>query len=165
MCVERNYCAMKAERQTGLVPLLLDLTNPSPAQGWAHQERMSLAQRGPSDLVMALGLMHHLAIGNNVPWDRVAGFLARLGRELIVEFAPKDDSQVARMLAGRRDGFVDYHQAGFEAALGRHFQIAARMLIPGSLRWLYAMRRRTAPTDTIPADTIPPDMVLAKLPD
>ncbi len=64
-----------------------------------------------------------------------------------MEFVPKDDSQVATMLAVRRDVFTDYHQAGFEAALGRYFQIAARLPIPGSVRWLYAMRRRAAPTE------------------
>jgi hypothetical protein len=148
VCVERNYRGMqteagsRAEWPSLLVPLLLDLTNPSPALGWAHQERMSLAQRGPADLVMALGLVHHLAIGNNLPWDRIAAFLARLGRELIVEFVPKDDSQVERMLANRCDVFADYHQAGFEAAFGRHFEVVCRRPIPGSLRGLYAMRRK-----------------------
>ncbi len=73
-CVERNYRTMQAEAQRGLVPLQVDLTNPSPSLGWAHRERMSLVERGPADVVLALGLVHHLAIGNNVPLDYLAEF-------------------------------------------------------------------------------------------
>jgi hypothetical protein len=103
---------------------------------------MSLEQRGPADVVLALGLVHHLAIGNNVPWDRLAAFLARLGRELIVEFVPKGDSQVQQMLADRQDVFEDYHQAGFEKAFGRYFELSAPRAIAGSMRSIYRTRRR-----------------------
>ena len=99
--VERNYRTVRARAETGLLPLLLDFTNPSPALGWAHSERMSLAERGPADTVMALALVHHLAIANNVPLDHVAAFLAQLGRNLVIEFVAKEDSQVERLLRNR----------------------------------------------------------------
>ena len=86
-----------------LLPLMLDLGNPSPALGWASEERASLEQRGPADVVLALALVHHLAIGNNVPLPNVAEFFARLGRHLVIEFVPKSDSQVQRMLSSRTD--------------------------------------------------------------
>ena len=66
-CVERNYLRCKREDDTKLLPLVLDLSNPSPAIGWAHSERFSVAERGPGDVVLALALVHHLAIANNVP--------------------------------------------------------------------------------------------------
>lgn len=103
---------------------------------------MSLASRGPVDTLMALALIHHLAISNNVPLERVARYLARLGRQLIIEFVPKRDSQVQRLLASRADIFDDYHEAGFEAAFAQHFEQVERRPIEGSERTLYLMRRR-----------------------
>ena len=144
-CVEANWRHVREHRETGVLPLLLDLTNPSPALGWAHAERDSLAQRGPADLVMALGLVHHLAISNNVPLGRVAAYLARLGRRLIIEFVPKEDSQVRKLLATREDIFADYDTAGLERALARHFTIERKTAIPGTARTLYLAARQPDP--------------------
>ena len=114
--VELNYRAVRERKETGLLPLQMDLMNPSPGNGWAHEERLSLESRGPADLVMALALVHHLAIANNVPLPRVAEAFARLGRTLVIEFVPKSDSQVVRLLRNRPDIFPDYSQSGFEQA-------------------------------------------------
>jgi len=142
-CVDRNYRAVRKAREPRLLPLLLDLSNPSPALGWAHEERMSLADRGPADLVMVLALIHHLAISNNVPLGRVAAWLARLTRRhLIVEFVPKDDPKVQVLLANRTDVFDHYTESDFEAAFGRHFDVEQRTPVMGSTRILYLMRRR-----------------------
>jgi len=137
--VERNYRRVKAENQAGILPLLLDLTNPSPAIGWAHQERLSLEERGPADVLLALAVVHHLAIGHNLPLDRVAGFLARLGRNLIVEFVPKSDSQVRRLLRDRPDIFPDYTREGFESAFRSCFRIERSAPVADSERALYLM--------------------------
>ena len=137
--VERNYRRVKAERESGILPLLLDLTNPSPALGWAHQERLSLEERGPADVLLALAVVHHLAIGHNLPLERVASFLARLGRSLIVEFVPKSDSQVQRLLRERPDIFPDYTAEGFEAAFRGSFRIERAVPVADSERTLYLM--------------------------
>ena len=136
--VERAYAA----KHEGVLPLLLDLANPSPDLGWAGAERDSLEARGPADVVMALALVHHLAIGNNVPLSGIAAYLARLGRRAIVEFVPKEDSQVRRLLGSRRDVFPTYHQEGFEAAFGREFEIERKEPVEGTVRTLYRMVRR-----------------------
>jgi hypothetical protein len=120
--------------------LLLDLTNPSPSIGWENQERMSLAERGPADVVMALALIHHLAISNNVPLGRIASFLSRICNWLIIEFVPKCDSQVQRLLATRDDIFTDYTQAAFEREFGEYFVMEDSVIIKGSERVLYLMR-------------------------
>ena len=117
----------------------MDLTNPSPALGWAHRERMSLEERGPADALLALALVHHLAIGHNLPLERVAGFLARLGRTLVIEFVPKTDSQVQRMLRSREDIFPSYTREGFEAAFKPAFRIDDAQPVAGSERVLYLM--------------------------
>ncbi|AHG93590.1 nodulation protein NoeA-related protein (plasmid) [Gemmatirosa kalamazoonensis] len=140
--VERNHRAIKASGERGITPFVLDLTNPSPAQGWAHEERMSLAERGPADLVLALALVHHLAISNNVPLERVAAYLAQLGRWVVIEFVPKSDSQVRRLLTNREDVFPGYTREGFEAAFAPHFTTAACVPVEESERWLYLLERR-----------------------
>lgn len=142
--VEKNFRHVREHKETHMLPLVMDLTNPSPALGWDHDERASLAGRGPADLVLALALIHHLAISNNVPLERVAHFFARLGKALVIEFVPKTDSQVQRLLATRTDVFPDYHRSGFESAFGRHFEILDAREVEGSERTLYLMRRNEA---------------------
>ena len=137
--VERNYRRVRSAGETGILPLLLDLGNPSPAQGWAHTERLSLEQRGPADVVLALALVHHLAIGRNLPLDRIASFLSRLGRALVIEFVPKDDVQVQRLLRNRADVFPGYSVVGFEEAFRRHFRIDGVQPIAESGRSVYQM--------------------------
>ncbi|MCH2172960.1 class I SAM-dependent methyltransferase [Myxococcota bacterium] len=140
--VEKNYCEIRERGETGLLPLVMDLTNPTTNLGWDGTERMSLGARGPADLVMALALVHHLAIGNNVPLDRVAQAFRRLARSLIVEFVPKSDSQVQRLLASREDIFPDYTEEGFERAFQLHFTQRSRTRIPGTERTLYLFDSR-----------------------
>ena len=125
-----------------MLPLVMDLTNPSPGIGWQNEERSSLMERGPVDAVMALALVHHLAISNNVPLPDLAAFFARLGRWLIIEFVPKEDSQVQRLLQSRVDIFDQYHQAGFEEAFQTCFAIRECISIEGTRRWLYLMENK-----------------------
>jgi hypothetical protein len=140
--VELNYREMRARNETGLLPLQMDLMNPSPGHGWAHEERLSLEARGPADLVMALALVHHLAIANNVPLPTLADWLARLGRSLVIEFVPKSDPQVERLLTNRTDIFPHYTPEGFERAFEPAWRIEAKQRIDDSQRTLYLMRRR-----------------------
>lgn len=139
--VEKNYRQAAVSGDTQLLPLVADLTNPSGAMGWAERERMSLAERGPADALLALALVHHLAIGNNVPLGSIAEYFARLGRALIIEFVPKEDSQVQRLLAAREDIFAHYNRAEFERAFGRWFRIERAVPIRESQRILYCMQR------------------------
>ncbi|MBN1165171.1 MAG: class I SAM-dependent methyltransferase [Candidatus Krumholzibacteriota bacterium] len=140
--VERNYLQGRAQRSKNLLPLLLDLTNPSSGMGWGGEERMSLSRRGPADTALALALIHHLAISNNLPFERIAGYLSGICDSLVIEFVPKEDSQVRRLLVCREDIFDDYAQDKFEEAFSRYFQIERSEKILDSLRTLYLMRKR-----------------------
>ena len=138
--IEKNYLDNK-DGDLEILPLVLDLTNPNSAMGWENSERMSLTERGPADAAMALALIHHLAISNNVPLTKVAQFFAKICRSLIIEFVPKEDSQVKRLLATREDIFPDYHKSGFERAFSRCFSIVESQKIDQSERTLYLMQR------------------------
>lgn len=135
--VEAAYRAGRAEGRRNLLPLEQDLANPSPGLGWAGRERDTLEARGPADLALALALVHHLAIGRNVPLRPLARWMGRLARALIVEFVPKDDPQTARLLRSRRDVFPDYDRRGFEAAFGAELRLEATRPLPGSGRVVY----------------------------
>ncbi len=139
--VEQNYLQVKSQKAQNILPLLLDLTNPSPSLGWANEERDSFGARGPADLALALALIHHLAISNNVPLSQVADFFAKVGKRLIIEFVPKSDSQVQKLLVSRQDIFPDYTRPGFESAFERRFKIAEAVSIRESERVLYLMER------------------------
>jgi ribosomal protein L11 methylase PrmA len=141
-CVEANYQHVKKQGETRVLPLLSDLTNPSPAQGWAHGERKSLEGRGPVDVVLALGLVHHLAISNNLPLGHIAEFFAKLGRSLVIEFVPKEDSQVKKLLATRVDIFPDYTAEGLVGAFSKYFTLEKQVEIPGTVRTLYRWKRQ-----------------------
>jgi 2-polyprenyl-3-methyl-5-hydroxy-6-metoxy-1,4-benzoquinol methylase len=140
--VEKNYQIVKRNNETNVLPLLSDLTNPSPAIGWANNERKSFIQRGPADLVMSLALIHHLCISNNVPLPELADFFAKISRHLIMEFVPKQDSKVQKLLASRKDVFPSYNEEGFEAAFSEHFTILEKKKVSGSKRTLYLLKRK-----------------------
>lgn len=141
LAVEHNYLAIKEKGDKNLLPLLLDLTNPSPAIGWNNEERDGVFQREKPDLILALALIHHLAISNNVPLHKLATFFAQLTPQLIIEFVPKTDPRVRTLLATREDIFPDYTQEGFEAAFAEYFTIQKREKVEGTERILYLMRK------------------------
>ncbi|MBN2148220.1 MAG: class I SAM-dependent methyltransferase [Anaerolineales bacterium] len=138
--VELNYREIKERKEELMLPLLLDLSNPSPSLGWHNRERCSLLERGPVDAVLALALVHHIAISNNVPLPQLAAFLRQAGNWLIIEFVPKEDSQVQRLLATRQDIFSDYHAQGFEAAFTPYFTIHETVQLVDSPRQMYLMK-------------------------
>jgi 2-polyprenyl-3-methyl-5-hydroxy-6-metoxy-1,4-benzoquinol methylase len=140
--VEVNYRQVKENNEQNLLPLVLDLTNPSSSIGWQNRERDSFLQRGPVDAVLALALVHHLAISNNVPLEQVAEFFAGCGEWLIIEFVPKSDSQVQKLLRNRIDIFSEYTRVGFEAAFKQWYTIHSSSAIRDSERWLYLMYRK-----------------------
>ncbi|MBI4474801.1 MAG: SAM-dependent methyltransferase, partial [Acidobacteria bacterium] len=92
LCVHDNYERARLEKNKFLLPLFADLTNPSPSLGFALRERGGLFERGEADMVLALALLHHLRITGNAPLLRIAEFLSKLGKFLLIEYVPKSDA-------------------------------------------------------------------------
>ena len=137
--VERNYNTVVTQHETALLPIVVDLANPSPKIGWANNERMDLPERGRADMLFALALIHHLAISCNIPLGMVADYFRKLCNSAVVEFVPKHDRGVARLLANRADIFHSYTQENFEIEFNRFFEIKAMHRIKSSERILYLM--------------------------
>lgn len=142
VAVELNYLECRRTNEKNLLPLIQDLTNPSGDIGFANQERDSLIKRGPADTVLVLALIHHLAIANNLPFNQIAEFLSWCGHSLIIEFIPKEDEQVKKLLTSRKDIFLNYSQKKFEADFSHYFNIEQKKVIPETKRTLYLMKRK-----------------------
>jgi hypothetical protein len=140
---ERNALEGARISDERVLPLWVDLFNPTPSLGWAGRERDSLLARGPADLVMALALVHHLAISNNVPLPALASFFSEVCSWLIIEFVPKEDLQAQTLLASRVDIFEEYDREHFEKAFRQGFEIRETAAIPDSPRRMYLMHKRT----------------------
>lgn len=140
--VEQNYRTVRSKKELNILPLVLDLTNPSPAIGWDNIERDSFGARGPVDMVLALAVIHHLAISNNVPLPQLAKFFAAQCKWLVIEFVPKSDSQVQKLLASREDIFPHYTREGFETAFSTYFTIRKNEAVRNSERTLYLLERQ-----------------------
>jgi ribosomal protein L11 methylase PrmA len=140
--VEAHWRSVRGPDGPPILPLIGDLANPSPSIGWSLEERGSFLERANPDALLALALVHHLAIGNNVPLPAVAALFARIAPHAIVEFVPKEDPMTRRLLAARRDIFTDYSIDGFRAAFGGPFEIVREAPIVDSPRTLFLLRRR-----------------------
>jgi len=141
VAVEKNYLECIKKQEIKLLPLLLDLTNPSPNIGWANNERMSFVDRGPADAILALALIHHLVISNNVPLRKTVEFFKKNCNFLIIEFIPKTDTQVKRLLSTREDIFDEYNKENFEKEFKKDFVIRDEIMIKDSERILYSMEK------------------------
>jgi hypothetical protein len=142
VAIEKYYNQVKKEKITNVLPLIMDLTNPTPSIGWRGEERMSFSERPSPDTILALALIHHLAISNNLPFLKIAEFLSELCHNLVIEFVPKTDSQVRILLESRKDTFTGYNEENFEKEFSVFFTIIAKERIRESERIMYLMKKK-----------------------
>jgi len=140
-CVEMNYLHTKENHEEHILPLCVDLINPSPDTGWNNEERTSFLSRGRADLILCLGLMHHLIISNNIPLDLIMEFFSKMSNHLIIEFIPVDDPQAQRLLKYDRI-FHDYSKDKFETIFQEKFSILDHQNVENSGRIIYLMENR-----------------------
>jgi hypothetical protein len=140
-CINRLYVEERRRPNSRILPLVMDLANPSPALGFGLNATLSLFDRPPADLVLCLALIHHLHFTERLPLLRIASFLARLGRWLVIEFVPREDP-AADILRHGRDDFEDYTPALFLESFGEHYHLRKQKPVASSMRILYLFERR-----------------------
>jgi ribosomal protein L11 methylase PrmA len=143
LAVNANYLSLARDKTENMLPLVLDLTNPSPAIGWNNEERENLKSRPLPDVVMALALIHHLAISNNLPFSKISHYFSELSNNLIIEFVPKQDSQVMKLLESRKDIFPGYNEESFIAEFGKYFEVMAKEKVMDSERTIFRMVKKS----------------------
>jgi hypothetical protein len=136
---ERLYRTLRDSGQDRILPLVTDLANPSPGIGWRNRERAPLFERARPDAVLCLALLHHLAIGRNVPLAELVDWLAGLGGRVIVEFVDPEDPMARQLLGNKPEGlFPGYRRDAFEQLLAERFTVERRQELPSGTRVLYA---------------------------
>lgn len=123
------------------LPLVINASNPSPSQGWLQLERAGFKERLGADALLALALVHHLVISNNLRMEQVVQWLIDLAPAGVVEFVPKTDPMVRRLLTLRDDVFTDYSEDNFERCVRRAAEIVETETISRHGRKLYAYQR------------------------
>jgi ribosomal protein L11 methylase PrmA len=142
--VESNYLQVKNKGETGILPLLMNVTNPTPGTGWINRERPGILDRPHPDTVLALAIIHHLAITGNIPLSKIAEFLASLCQNLIIEFVPKSDPQTQKLLHNREDIFDRYNEYEFLREFGIRFTLVNSEKLAGSDRTVYLFKVKPA---------------------
>ena len=132
----RRLRAAGGDAPRNVVPLVMDVANPSPGQGWAGRERAAFEARGRPDLVLCLALMHHLRVAANVPLARCLDWLSSLDAAVILEFVGREDEMFRALVEHRREDFPDYTAERFEAEVRRRFRVLDRQQVKGGAREL-----------------------------
>lgn len=141
--IEENYKQVRKGSETNMFPLFLDITNPTPSLGWENRERQSLYERGPTDLMLTLAIIHHLALTQNIPFSFMATSFAKLCNFLIIEYIPLSDPKAQKLLQGRKSLFTNYTKQQFEKSFSRFFTITDIKPVNDSKRIIYLMQNKT----------------------
>ena len=143
LVVDRLYRALRSEESTRILPLTMNLVDPSPGLGWRGLERRPLLDRGSPDLVFCLALIHHVSIGGNVPVAAFVDWLRELDAAIVIEFPSPEDPMVARLLARKRShDHPDYRQDWFERCLAERFDVVRSEALSSGTRTLFHVRPR-----------------------
>ncbi len=137
MAIERLYQDEKAAGGRTILPLVANLADASPNQGWLGAERKGLAERGRPDLTLCLALVHHIVIGANIPLAGFIRWLAGLGTSVVIEWVGRGDEMVQTLLASREDQYADYHAENFRELLAAYFDVRSDAPLKGGKRHIY----------------------------
>ena len=123
------------------LPLHFDATNPSANIGWYQKERKGFIERANFNAIIALAFEHHLAIAKNIPLNDVISWLVSLAPTGLIEFVPKEDETIKKMLEFKGDIFPEYTEENFEKYLLRNSKIISKSKVSSSGRTIYEYKR------------------------
>ena len=123
-----------------IVPLVMDLANPSPSQGWAGRERSAFDARRRPDMVLCLALIHHLRVSANIPLALLLEWLESLQAAVIIEFVEREDEMFQRLLANKNEQYADYTAENFYREVAQRFKICERLRLKEGLRELLLLK-------------------------
>ena len=141
-CINNLYREIKRSGSANILPLTIDIVNPSPAIGFNNKERAAFHDRIKTELVVALALIHHLAIGRNIALPVLSAYFADIAPRLIIEWIPQEDEKIRQMLGSRENVFQEYTEENFERYFYAYFRQVEKIPVPGTGRILYLMERK-----------------------
>ncbi|MBA3446158.1 MAG: methyltransferase domain-containing protein, partial [Pseudaminobacter sp.] len=140
--VERLYLHEVSRSGSKILPLVMNLANISPSQGWGGTERAAFDAREKPDLVLALALIHHIRLSANIPIDMFLDWLRGLGSAVVIEFVGREDEMVVKLLMNKKEKYDDYTRENFIAQVEQRYQIRDRRPLKGGHRELFYLEPR-----------------------
>jgi SAM-dependent methyltransferase len=135
--IEQLYQRLRSERCDSILPLVVNVADPSPNRGWRGLERVALTERGRPDLVLCLALLHHLTLGIGIPLREVVDWLASLCQHVVIEFVARDDPMAQALLRHKDEQYPDYSLPIFEQCFPERFKLLRREVLGSGTRILY----------------------------
>ncbi len=138
-----NECLNKIctnKNNNNLTVFKIDLSNPSPAIGWVNKEHESFIKRMEKkfDLVLCLGLIHHLQVTERVPLENILNMLENLTKKkLVIEFVSNKDEKFEQLAGSNIELYLDYSQDYFETVIKKKFNILDKLNLKNAKRTLY----------------------------
>ncbi len=136
----------KASKQgLDVLPMVVDLTRPTPAIGWRNQECASFLDRarGGFDLVLMLAVLHHILVTERIPLEDLMKLVGEISREyVLIEFVAPQDPMFQRIVRGRTQLYAHLTRERFEEVAGERFELVRCQRMDGLDRWIYLYRRR-----------------------
>ncbi len=127
--VEALFQRLRRDDAARVLPLVVDLANPSSNAGWNNEERRGFFSRGRPDCVLALALLHHLRVTAGIPLEHLVEFIAGLADNAVVEFVSSEDPLFKRLTASRGVRFDDFTESAFRDLFRRRYRsVDARRL-------------------------------------
>ena len=143
--VDVLYRETREGREQNIIPLVMDLANPSPGQGWAGRERAPFVGRRSPNMALCLALFHHLRVSANVPVSLLVKWLRSLDATVIVEFINRDDEMFAKLAENKREDYADYTLENFQSEVDKHFTVEDSMGLKGGKRVLFLLAPKNPP--------------------
>jgi SAM-dependent methyltransferase len=146
-CMDQLFSQAR-ERGLAILPMVMNLGNPTPPRGWQLAEESSFLERAAHrfDLVLALALVHHLRFSEGVTLQMQVDYFSRLTRRrLLLEWVEPEDPMARELMARHGLSAPDYCREALEGSLGEQFRTLAQLPLPGGTRRLYLLERRNAP--------------------
>lgn len=140
--IESVYQNLKGEGVENILPLVLDMAQPSPGIGWGNVERKSFLSRAKFDLTMMLAVTHHLRITGGIPYIKQAELMKDVTTWLLIEFVPESDTHMRSLLSNREETFIDLHEEKFMQAYLTYFDLADQVQIKTSMRKVFLFKNK-----------------------
>ena len=138
--VEMLYGEVRGAGPRNVIPLVMDMSNLSPGQGWAGRERTAFDRRRSPDMVLCLALVHHMRVSANIPLSLFLEWLRSLDAAVIIEFVSRDDEMFHKLIENKREEYADYTQDNFEAEVTKRFSIGDRLVLKGGTREMFLIK-------------------------
>lgn len=139
-CVDEIERRISEKRNSNLYTLLGDISETTPDFGLIGKEHQSILKRAKSDLVMALALVHHLALPKMVPFELITELLYEFSSQfVIVEFIEKTDRKVIHLLQDNPRFYPTKKE--FESIVQTKFNIIKQRTLESSVRIIYLLEK------------------------